>query len=260
MNTYIVYCDETGDDGNNTLSSDTFVLTTLSMPAECWQSNYDSFKQVKRALSSFYGFPYYDEIHTKALIADKDPYHGKWDPEERRKIIAYILSGISKLDFSVVNVVIDKTKIIRADYHVLENALTYNIQRIENTSAGEWNYIIITDRGRTAPMRKTARALRAYNPIPSFDGGYRNLPVKYMIEDIMEKDSKESFFIQICDFISYFVSAYYKIDYLKGMITGRASRVISEDTVREIMRYLDEHKKFNRKASSEKYGLVIYPK
>ena len=49
----------------------------------------------------------------------------------------------------------------------LNKALTYNIQRIENDSNGNWNYFIITDQGRIAPMRKTARAIRAYNPIHS---------------------------------------------------------------------------------------------
>ena len=133
------------------------------------------------------------------------------------------------------------------------------IQRIENTSHGEWNYIVITDPGRTAPMRKTARAMRAFNPIPSHDGGYRNLPIQYMIEDILEKDSKESFFVQICDFISYFVSLYYKINYLHGSITGRAANVVSDKTVNWIMEELKTNGVFDLKASHEKYGLVIYP-
>ena len=34
MNTRIVYCDETGDDGRNTSSSKAFILTSLSMPTE----------------------------------------------------------------------------------------------------------------------------------------------------------------------------------------------------------------------------------
>ena len=89
---------------------------------------------------------------------------------------------------------------------MLENALKYNIQRIENDSKGEWNYLIITDKGRTAPMRKTARAIRVFNPIQSqYSYGYRNQPIKNLIEDIMEKDSSESYFIQVCVFHIYFL-------------------------------------------------------
>ncbi len=47
------------------------------------------------------------------------------------------------MDFSIVNVIIDKTKITDNTYNILEKALTYNIQRIENDSERQWNYIII---------------------------------------------------------------------------------------------------------------------
>ena len=71
------------------------------------------------------------------------------------------------MNLKIINVIIDKTIIKKDDYPVLNKALTYNIQRIENDSNGNWNYFIITDQGRIAPMRKTARAIRAYNPIHS---------------------------------------------------------------------------------------------
>ena len=106
---------------------------------------------------------------------------------------------------------IDKRKIKRSDYKVLENALTYNIQRIENDSAGKLNYIIITDKGRISPMRKNARSIRAYNPIHSkFSLQIKNQPIHSLIEDILEKDSNESHFIQVCDFVSYFTHLYQK--------------------------------------------------
>ena len=61
-------------------------------------------------------------------------------------------------------------------------------------------------------MKKTARAIRNYNPITSIfnNDNYYNSPIKNMIEDILEKDSKESYFIQVCDFISYVVNLYFK--------------------------------------------------
>lgn len=39
-------------------------------------------------------------------------------------------------------------------------------------------------------MRKTARKLRAYNPVQSHFGGVSNNPIKGLVEDIMEKGSK----------------------------------------------------------------------
>ena len=50
MKTCIVYFDETGDDGVTTASSDHFVLTSVYMPAESWQKNFDKMKTFRREL------------------------------------------------------------------------------------------------------------------------------------------------------------------------------------------------------------------
>ena len=167
---------------------------------------------------------------------------------------------ISSLDVSVINVIIDKTKITTPNYNVLEKALTYNIQRIENDSNGNWNFIMVTDEGRIAPMRKTARAIRSYNPIQSQFGGYINQPIKNMLEDIFDKNSRESYFIQICDFISYFVHLYYITKYEKGTLPNRVGRLIDSEFVKRVIATFEYNNILNLKASPEKHGLVIYPK
>ena len=261
MNTRIVYCDETGDDGRNTSSSSAFILTSLSMPTESWQSNYDLFKEFRKNLKTDYGFHTGMEMHTKQFLSDKNPYRSYgWSNEQKIEILKKFTLAITSLDISVVNVIIDKTKVKSNDYSILENALTYNIQRIENDSNGNWNFIIITDKGRISPMRKTARAIRAYNPIQSQFGGYINKPIKYLIEDIMEKDSKESYFIQICDFISFFTHLYYKTRFQKECLPNRVGQLINSEFVGSVMATLSKNGIFNLKASSQKHGLVIYPK
>ena len=163
---YIAYFDETGDDGNNTNSSDIFLLTSMYMPMNSWQRNYEIMTDLKKRLKEKYGFYIKEEMHTKHFLCDKDPYRKyNWNKEQKQKILVEFTLAISKLDAKFIDVMIDKRKIKKSDYKVLENALTYNIQRIENDSNGKWNYIIITDKGRISPMRKTARSIRAYNPI-----------------------------------------------------------------------------------------------
>ena len=109
-------------------------------------------------------------------------------------------------------------------------------------------------------MRKTARAIRAYNPIQSQFGGYVNKPIKNLLEDILEKDSQESYFIQACDFVSYFVHLYYKTRYKKEALPKRVANLIDYSFVGSVMATFKNNETFNLKASSEKYGLVIYPK
>lgn len=261
METQIVYCDETGDDGLNTKSSNTFILTSIYMASSKWQYNYDQIKYFRGKLKTDYGFHIGQEMHTKHFLTDKNPYRSyNWTPEQKINILKDFTLMIASLDISVINVIIDKTNIELDNYPILEKALTYNIQRIENDSKGDWNFIIITDRGRIAPMRKTARAIRAYNPIHSQFGGYINKPIKNMIEDVLEKDSQESYFIQICDFISYFVHLYYSTRYEKAELPNRVAKLINKEFIGSVMATFKENGILNLKASPEKYGFVIYPK
>ena len=194
MNTCLVYFDETGDDGANTLSSNQFVLTSIYMQTDTWQENFNKIRNCRKELKDRFGFHISEEIHTKHLVRDKGFYRSYgWTDQQRRDILIAFTKCIASLDLKIINVIIDKTKIRTEDYCVLEKALTYNIQRIDNDSHGQWNYLAITDKGRLAPMRKTARAIRAYNPVQSHFGGYTNQPIKGMVEDIMEKGEKSKY-------------------------------------------------------------------
>lgn len=184
-------------------SSKQFVLTSIYLNADCWQENYNKIREFRKNLKKKYGLHIKEKIHTKHLVRDKGMYRSYgWNNDQRKQLLIDITKLISSLDIRVINVIIDKERIKNTDYPVLKNALLYNIQRIENDSAGKWHYLIITDEGRLAPMRKTAGEIRAFNPFQSHYGGYQNSPIKGLIEDIMAKESTESYFIQICDFSS----------------------------------------------------------
>lgn len=263
MRTKIVYLDETGDDGIQNSPTDIFVLSSLYMTTEEWQNNYDVIKGFRRSLKEKYGFHVSQEMHTKKFIRNKNPYRDyKWSDATRAEILKCFIWMMTQLSLSMVNVVIDKTNIATDSYRVLDNALKYSIQRIENDSAGDWNYILVTDQGRIVPMRKTARAIRAYNPIHSmYDIGFNNKPIRYMVEDIFEKDSRESYFIQLCDFVSYFVFCYYTNIIKNQPLNSRVAKVIDTDFITKTMNYWKDNGLFNLKASSANpYGIVIYPR
>lgn len=263
METNIVYFDETGDDGLIKTSSDTFILTSIYLSTNDWQVNFNKIRDLRKRLKEEYGFHIKEEMHTKHFLSDKDPYRKyQWSKEEKRHILIEFTKTISEMNLKCINVVIDKTKVIKKEeYDVLKNALIYNIQRIENDITGKSNYLIITDKGRLAPMRKTAREIRAFNPIQSkFSSEVRNQPIKGLIEDLLEKDSSESYFIQICDFVSYFVHLYYKCVIGKAELPNRVGNLIDKEFVGSVLATLKEGNVLNLKASKNRYGLVVYPK
>lgn len=255
----IAYFDESGDDGLVNYSSNIFILTATYMQDNVWEQNYSRFKNFRKFLKENYNIPIKEEFHTAHFFKDKDPYR-KYNLTnlQRKEIVYWYAKAIGSLNLEIINTIIDKTNIIRSDYKILANALTYTIQRIENTS--NWKYIIISDKGRISIMKKTARALQSYNPILSnFNQNYYNVPIKNMIEDILEKESSESYFVQISDFVSYIVNLYYKYYLKKENIPKRISSWLSLDDINNLMIILKNS--FNLKAShSNEFGLVIYPK
>ena len=263
METVVAYFDETGDDGLINYSSQDFVLTSICTKAGKWQKNYNAMKNCRAYLKEKFGFHATIEMHTKNFLTDKNPYRDYgWTQGEKQEILTLFTECIAEqMEISAVNVIIDKTRITDSAYNILEHALVYNIQQIENSSNSKWNYLIITDKGRIAPMRKTARAI-CMNDVPeNFSDVIPNKPIKGLIEDILEKDSAESFFIQVCDFISYFSHLYFKCLINKNPLPSRVQSVIDTNFIIFVMEKLKNCGKLNLTASKEnEYGVAIYPK
>lgn len=82
-----------------------------------------------------------------------------------------------------------------------------------------------------------------------------------MIEDILEKNSSESYFIQICDFVSFFVHLYFLTETRNMSLPNRVANVIDNNFVKRVMATLKTSGRLNLKANeSNQYGFVIYPK
>lgn len=260
---YVAYFDETGDDGYPKYSSELFVLTSLYMHDTTWKDNYDKIHDFRRTLKCNYGFPIKLEFHTRQFLTDKNPYRSfNWTHDQKRQIIYDYFKLISTLDIKLINVVINKQNIKCPDYGVLDKALTYNVQRIENdltkTHSNE-RFLMITDEGRVGKMRKTTRRIQRINFIPSkYNRQPMRMDINCLIEDPLPKQSSESYFIQTADLVSYIVYLYSLQEY-NG--TGWANRVrskLSKDNVLELLDIIGQQ--LNLEASTyNRFGIVHYP-
>lgn len=261
---FISYFDESGDDGYPSKSSDLFILTSIYFHHSYWKENYQKLYEIRRQLNVKYGLPVKQEFHTNEFITDKFPYHGKYDKITRRNIVFDFFKYINSLDFKTIAVIIDKNNIKRPSYDVLKNALTYNVQRIENDLSvnAENRFMIITDEGRVSKMRATTREIQKVNYIPSmFNNIKYRKEIQKLIEDPLPKNSKDSYLIQVADMICFIVSLYAKQN-LTAQKKNWNKRVL------EVLTYGDEVKllniiksKLNLKAnSSNEFGFVYYPK
>jgi len=259
---YLAYFDESGDDGYPKYSSELFVLTSAYFHHQKWQEIFNSIKEFRKQLKQVFSIPIKLEFKAREFILNKNPYRDlNISNDNKKRVFNLIADFLGNTDVKFINIVINKKKIPGQEYPVLENAMKFNIQRIENDLAIDPlnKFLIITDEGRVGKMRHTTRKIQRINIIPSkFIGRYRK-EIKLMIEDPLPKKSQESYFIQMCDFIAFIVYLYGIKKFSNGNWSGRLSAILNETDLIEVMNKIKPA--LNLKAtSSNEYGIVCYPK
>jgi hypothetical protein len=261
---YLAYYDEAGDDGYPQYSSPLFVLSAVYLFHGDWKACFQKIQLFRRQLHIDFKFPTTREIHTREFLLNKKPYRQlNLSDADRIHIVELWCELLANLPVRVVNVVIDKAKIKTSNYGVLDSSLTYSIQRIENDlsqMSPASKFLIITDAGRLAPMRATARKIQRFNPIPSKFGPqpYRK-EIENLVEDPLPKDSRESYFIQFADLVAFTVYQHCLTTLGAG---SPCHRMPHDITPAKIVQWLEILKpSLNLKASAtHPYGIVIYPK
>lgn len=261
---FLVYYDESGDDGNPG-SSELFVLSALAIHHQNWHETFQRIKQLRDTLHQSFNLPKTIELHTRNLILNKRPYHHlRFSDATRINILDYSFYFMSTLNIKFTNVAILKKRIISPAYKILDTAVTYSIQRLENTiasqSPGE-KYLIITDEGRVEKMRATARRIQRINYIPNDSGfGSYNQEIRGLIEDPLPKKSDQSYFIQLCDMMSYSVSLYLRMKYNLGHLPGKLHTQVDLNKVEDWLNMSTPVLNLNA-TRTDKYGfgIVGYP-
>lgn len=130
---YLAYFDESGDDGHPVTSSPLFVQSAIYLHHRQWQQAFAATRQFRRDLGRRTRLPASIEWHTRELLLDKDPYHAlRLTPAERIQLVDEFCRHLATLEVKCITVVINKAAIRAPDYAVLDKAVTYLIQRIEN--------------------------------------------------------------------------------------------------------------------------------
>jgi len=225
---------------------------------------------MRRKLKNDYNLPIRLELHTRNFILNKNPYAVmNLSNTIRIEIINKFLCLINKLGqndkMACINVAIVKNRIIQgAPYDILSQAISIGTQRIDNNiyySKGKYShFMLLVDDGYTQAMRKITRKMYRLNYVPYRNSDdSRQIKIESLIDDPLPKNSKDSYFIQLADLISYVVSQYI---YVKmGIVASpKLKRIIIDQ---EILAWMDSMKSvFNTNACSKSefgYGIKTHP-
>ena len=260
---YLAYFDESGDDGYPKTSSRLFIQSAVYMHHRNWPTAFDATRKFRQDLAAETPLKFNLELHTRELLLNKDPYHSLGiKPEIRLELIRRFCRHIASLDLRIINVAINKTA-IRADskYQVLDRAITYLIQRIENDLAtGDNPFLIITDEGRIGKIQSTARRIQRNNFVPSkFGDAARRKEIRRLIEDPLPKRSHESYFIQFADLCACLTQLHLQNELKIGTWPNRLRSYAEPEDIKGALELLEPC--LNLKASSSHpLGIVCYPK
>lgn len=265
---HLVYYDESGDDGFIKFSAPIFVLTGIYIYKDNWRQTYQEIYSFRKTIRNTYGFLLKAELHTKFFLMNKGGYRNlNICTDDRMAIIEEFCKLISKLPIKCINVVINKKEVKKRPFDVLDAAMDWSINRIENdiryNHSSSCKYLLISDEGRLSKMRRTARRIQQYNPIKlCYSGQSQNRRIERVIEDILPKNSQESFFIQIADLIAFIVYVYSLVKYDLAPISRQLPRTLTYEKLQEWLEIINPilNLEANKRASfRDKYGIVYYP-
>jgi len=216
---YLMYVDESGDTGLNPGASKYFVLSGLVVHETSWRAVLDRIIQFRKRMKSLYGLRQRDEIHAAQFINGQVHKTTGLRRDQRLNVLRAYIKEISQIpDIRLIHILVDKNgKLPGTD--IFELAWKALIQRFENTlqhknfpgSSNPVDHgIIFPDDGNIERLKQLLRKMRVYNPIPNryptATGLPRNLPLRFIVEDPVHRDSRHSYFVQSVDVTAYFLT------------------------------------------------------
>lgn len=216
---HIMYVDESGDPGIHQYGSPFYILSGLIVPQDEWSKYLDRLKTFRKAIKENYGLILREEIHAAELIRINKI-------ESYRKIHKNHRIDILRAFSNQIPVIFDTAKIInvclrKADYSspngVQQIAWKRLIQRYDTflKKNAKDKGIIISDDTDGQKIMKLMRKMRVYNPVSSHFGEPYNALVDNILEDLLQRNSKHSYFIQAVDVIAHIL---YRKEFPKGSL------------------------------------------
>lgn len=204
---FFAYFDESGDTGFDSSPTSTFALTALLVDDRRWLSALDQTVAFRRFLRDQFRIPTRAELKASWLV------HNKGDIRPcgltyQARMAAYAAamrfqrkSGV----FRTFTILIDKSKIANRPSDVREIAWRFAIQRLERFGRAEKeNLHVIPDEGHGDFIVKKIRAMRRFSHVPSAYGtGALKRDATNIVEDASERNSRESYFVQLADLNAY---------------------------------------------------------
>ena len=189
-----------------------FVLGVILIQEENWLHALDRVVDMRRHMRNQWGLSPRAELKAFNILAPKREFRDlQLSRKQRLDIYALSMSALEKLDvFQTFAVCIDKSLVKKREYDPRTFAWQFVLERLDNyaTRNSEW-VTLFPDAGHGYFIRQMVRRLRRFHRVPSaFGGGVVNAQARRIIEDPSDRDSQDSYFVQLADLVAYAAHRY----------------------------------------------------
>jgi hypothetical protein len=203
---YLAYFDESGDSGHPAVVATPtrfFVLSGVILHQDNWMPTLNRLIDIRRILRDQYNIPARPEIKGQHIRPGRGVFRGLPMTQAQRLTLYRELMQFQEARLDGLRcfcIAINKGKIIRRDMDIREVAWTYALQRIDRfCEENNDKAIIFPDEGHGMFIRRILRRIRRHQQISGYFGGVRNIPAERIVEDPNDRQSHDSYLIQLAD-------------------------------------------------------------
>lgn len=204
---HIYYVDESYDQTK-------FIVSSLRVDVVEWKTILDRIKRFRARLRASYGIKLKSELHAQTFVRHcSDRVSTRvLSIAERRQIFEECIDFIGTLPIELINVCLPLQKFggrsNEAHFQAVDrlfNRIQTNVSRTQPPS----HALVIFDKGKEQQITKLSRRLAVFNYIPSQYGAWpggakaKNIATERIIEDPIFRESRDSYFLQLVDFVAF---------------------------------------------------------
>ena len=204
---HLAYIDESGSSGPFASGGSlTFTLGCVLIDSIRWPDVFDEMIDYRRYLKAQFKIPVRAELKANYLLRNGGPLRSLHLSEAARFAVYRGLMRLQpKLGVRVFAVVIRKDRLAHPGLDARVVAWEYLLQRLERfTTRGTTQVVIFHDESEGSLVRSLARKARRIGTAGSaFGTGSLKRPARQLLDDPVERESHESYFIQLADLNAY---------------------------------------------------------
>lgn len=243
---FLLYVDESGDSGLVNSPTNYFILSGIVIHELRWKSFLEGLVNFRRHLKDTKDLKLREEIHCTNFINSPGELI-RIRRNDRLDIMKQCINWLNSQEINIYSVAVNKTNKTEGT-DIFECAWKAFIQRFENTishrnfsgpSNPDERGFILSDNTDGQKLQKLLRKMRHFNYVPDRSdisvGTSRNLPLQYIIEDPVLRDSRESLIHQMNDVVAYFARQLYEPNaYMRRKAATRYYERLSQVNLRVV--------------------------